>query len=681
MWTRALATADASCGGKAHGLARLIAAGLRVPDGFVIDDRAFRVATGDAIEVGAVIEPDPGISVLLGRAEPAHVGHTLAQLASRIETATLPQELLDEVTTRARHLGGPFAVRSSATLEDGEAGAAAGVFSSRTAVALEDLWPAIRAVWVSALTPLAAAYARRRGGQISISVIVQRFVDGEQVTVYTRPPGRPEANELWWQHGSQLSQIARSESVGLIAAERAIGATGGADLELILPWVSTPGPEAPFGNGFEGLDWDQASYVQARPIVHPVVKPLTTPPPTVLAPLDDGRVWTLDVMHNPDPLSTAQADLVERVDRAGAAPWSARVCAGYLYTAPRIAIEVATAKDGAELERRTTEIEERMFAALHMQAGELAPATLEQALDRYVEFVRIWAHEYSPVIAASRKAFPLAVPRSSAVESILLDAAAEGRTEADVLPGVGVLAPAWDVAVPTFAERPGLIRDALARASAALGERIEHEDLGSDLSPDDLTHAVIAAELAEQDDDAFARAQWSVRRAILARADELGIPREDAFWIPLDELVRGSLDIDDVRRRASGARAASTRAASWRMPILVPDSSTRDPGVALVGIGSGHQVSGRVRRFESLASAIVVGRGDIVVTRAVTPALAVIVIGCAAIISETGRPLDHGAAMARELGIPCIVSCRDAWAQLADGMIVTIDHDVVSIVH
>jgi len=68
---------------------------------------------------------------------------------------------------------------------------------------------------------------------------------------------------------------------------------------------------------------------------------------------------------------------------------------------------------------------------------------------------------------------------------------------------------------------------------------------------------------------------------------------------------------------------------------------------------------------------------DAVVTRAVTPALAVIVIGCAAIISETGRLLDHGAAMARELGIPCIVSCRDAWSQLADGMIVSIDNDRV----
>jgi phosphohistidine swiveling domain-containing protein len=78
-------------------------------------------------------------------------------------------------------------------------------------------------------------------------------------------------------------------------------------------------------------------------------------------------------------------------------------------------------------------------------------------------------------------------------------------------------------------------------------------------------------------------------------------------------------------------------------------------------------------RFGSLASAIAVGAGDVVVTRAVTPALAVLVAGCAALVSETGGLLDHGAALARELGIPCVVGCRDAWARLADGMLVTVD--------
>jgi pyruvate,water dikinase len=82
-----------------------------------------------------------------------------------------------------------------------------------------------------------------------------------------------------------------------------------------------------------------------------------------------------------------------------------------------------------------------------------------------------------------------------------------------------------------------------------------------------------------------------------------------------------------------------------------------------------------VVRFASLAAAVLVGAGDIVVTRAVTPALAVMVAGCAAIVSETGGLLDHGAGLARELQIPCVVGCHGAWSELADGMIVSVDGD------
>jgi pyruvate,water dikinase len=93
----------------------------------------------------------------------------------------------------------------------------------------------------------------------------------------------------------------------------------------------------------------------------------------------------------------------------------------------------------------------------------------------------------------------------------------------------------------------------------------------------------------------------------------------------------------------------------------------------LHGVGTGPRVAGRVVRFASLASAIAVGRGDVVVARAITPALAVLVAGCAAIVSDSGGLLDHGAALARELGVPCVVGCHGAWTQLADGELVTVD--------
>jgi phosphohistidine swiveling domain-containing protein len=64
-----------------------------------------------------------------------------------------------------------------------------------------------------------------------------------------------------------------------------------------------------------------------------------------------------------------------------------------------------------------------------------------------------------------------------------------------------------------------------------------------------------------------------------------------------------------------------------------------------------------------------------VVTRAITPALAMSLEGCAALVSETGGLLDHGAALARELAIPCVVGCTGAWTQLTDGMLVSVDGD------
>jgi len=635
-----------------------MAAGLRVPDGFLIDDRAFRVAAGEGVDpMGATLEPEPGISLELKRAAPDAIGSTLDAAAHRIEIARLPETLVAEVEKRARELGGPYAVRSSATIEDGAAGAAAGVFSSHTAVSFEELWPAIRAVWISALTPLAAAYANFRGGEISINVVVQRAVTGTPVVIYTRPPGAPDGAEIWIQRAGTLERSPRDDGSIALRAERAIAASAGADLELIAPTTAL----------------DDAWIVQARPIVHPAIRTTTPPPPDVVAPLRDGRTWHWDVAHNPDPLSPAQAGLVERIERDGAAPWPMRLCAGFLYAADAARPRPPRPANATELATRVAEIESRLAATLDPPA-----ASLGEAIDRYVAFYKIWATELGPLIAASRGDVPSAVgDRPSAVEAILLAAARGELDEAAVIERLGRFAPAWDVAVPTFAEQPSVLRDALGRARL-----VARSAPAPDTRPahgDEVARA--AADLAERDDAWFARAQWLVRRAIQVRAVELKLVVGDAFWLPLEELSTASrIDAVDASRRASGARAAAERATRWNMPISVePTSPTGKSGVALRGIGTGGKVTGRVVRFGSLTSAIAISRGDIVVTRAVTPALAVIAIGCAAIVSETGGPLDHGAAMARELGIPCVVGCHDAWSQLADGMIVTIDGAVVSI--
>jgi pyruvate,water dikinase len=557
-------------------------------------------------------------------------------------------------------------VRSSASIEDDALGSAAGVFASVTDVSPADVWDAVCAVWTSALTPLAVAYARRRATTVAIAVILQRFIAGPRVTVYTRPIGAPGGDEIWLSRGDQrdspLERIARSaiadhrEAAIALAAETAIGASQGADVELVLE--ATPGGTRPW-------------VVQARPMIHPVRHVRSPPPPIVLAPLvADGRRWTWDIAHNPDPLSPAQAGLVDHVERAAVGPYAMRVCGGYLYTTPRGHRTVLVPPvNRAELTSRIAAIEARFVLGQ-------AP-TLDVAVERYVGFMRIWAGELSPLIAAARRCLPdrLARDGTPASEVAVRVAALVGprRVLRD-----RVMSPAWDVAVPAFAERPEAASASDLREQPPLAAPVVPRELVDDV---DLARA--AADAAEHDDLWFARAQWMVRQALLARAAELQLRDDDIFWLPLDELLdlaapRGSPENpDDAHRRASAARAASKRAAGWDMPLVVDAHGTEpagaEPRVMLRGVGEGPRIVGRVVRFGSLGEVKRAGRGDVVVTRAITPALAMLVDGCAALVSETGGLLDHGAALARELGIPCVVGCTDAWAQLTDGAVIFVD--------
>ncbi len=576
----------------------------------------------------------------------------------------LPGATPDEVTTALDDLDGArLAVRSSSPLEDAVTGAGPGVFESIVDVAPADVWSAVERVRASAQSDAARRYAQKTSPTdflhdsrinhvgLDFAVIVQRFIPGSRITIYTRPPEDAAGTAAWIQPADGEASAVLREPIGgieqdprveiALKAERAIGATGGADVELV-------------------DDGTALWVVQARPIVRAAARVVAQRPPAiVLAPLvADGRTWRWDVTHNPDPLSPAQTGLVELVERAGVAPWSMRVVGGYLYSAVRGAppAAVATAPDVGD-------IEARMAAVLSGPPREGVSLSLAEALERYVAFYRIWANELAPLVSAEKREHVAMGARPSSVEATLF-AAARGEVSEDVaMARLGVLAPAWDVAVPTFAETPALVRDAIARAR--LVAALE--------SPAASNPAAPIADLAERDDFWFAQAQWLVRRALRETVSAMGIDPDDAAWLPLDDLAEGHvLDPTQARRRAAAARAANTRAAAWEMPIEVPEVEAK-AREALRGYGSGGSITGRVVRFASLAGAIAVGPRDVIVTRAVTPALAVLVVGCGALVSETGGPLDHGAALARELGIPCVVGCEGAFSALTDGMLVTVD--------
>ncbi len=671
-----LAEAGDRAGGKAAGLARLIAAGLPVPAGFALTGAAFERVTGGA--------PDDHAAPAL-----AEVGARLAAWTAAAETAAIPPALEAEVRARADALGGPLVVRSSMALEDRAEAAAPGLGLSVLGVAPAEVWPAIRAVWAASLTPLVIAYARGAAAQPA-GVIVQRARAGARVVVYTRPPGRPHADELWLAAGDrELLRLGRDPEAApaelaaavrlALAAEAAIGATGGADVELI--------------DGAAG--W---AVVQARPVVHPPVRPPRRPaPPILLAALrDPPRAWVRDVAHNPDPLSPAQTGLCERVERAALAPFHLAVVAGFLYAAPREGVVTPAAPtDQAELVARYASHAGAVDRAL---AG--AGADLDAALAAYLAAYRVLAIEIGPLVAAGRRplidalrtsgasareaiarAAALVPRRPSSVVVAVADAAAGRIDRAALLDRIGDVALAWDVAAPTFAERPALIDDAILRARARPAPPPEPD------VPPALTAVVAlaraAADLAEQDDLLFARAQAVVRRALLAYAARAGIAAEDVCWLPLDEVVADAHApapaIDPVRAaaRAAGARAAAERAAGWELPLTITsaDAPAGPAAAAWHGDGIGGRVVGPAAVISQLADAGRVPPHAIVVARAITPALALIVEGAAALVCEHGSLLDHGAAMARELGIPCVVGCTGIVDTIVDGDWLEVDGD------
>ncbi|HET9992534.1 MAG TPA: PEP/pyruvate-binding domain-containing protein [Kofleriaceae bacterium] len=688
-----LRDARAGFGNKAAGLARLIAAGLPVPAGFAIAERVFEQVAGLLV----LRELDLDVA-----------GHAIDAAARRIEQAEPPAELARELRAHLRELGSTVIVRSSSSIEDGARGGGAGVFESSDAIPaeLERVWHAIRAVWTSALAPAAIAYARGRTTALGLGVIVQHHVEGERITVYTRSPSGND--ELVIQRGNTLvrtprvklpSELADQHAViQALRAERVLGVP--ADVELVQVRTREEVLET----------W----VVQARPIVIPPARPaLAPPPPIVLAPLQDGRVWTWDVTHNPDPLSPAQAALVERVERAQLGAYELRVIAGYLYTSPREPERRAfTDELSAALAARCRDLEAEAEQILAPgSAHGHGTTTLERAFATYETFYALWANELSPRIAELRvrgrddharvaEAWPhpfrdggsYSRPphhRPSSVE-VAIAASARGAIDfAELVRRIGAVSPTWDVAVPTFGERAELLQQAIAIArgepaseptsSDRAAQASDADRAASELRSENVDLAAIAADLAERDDLLFARAQQLVRTALLARGAELGIG-DDIFWTDL-ELVRAhdpsELDPILLQRKASAARSANARASAWQMPLVVgaPSSGDEPRRETLHGVGAGPRVTGRVVRFASLASAVLASPGDVVVVRAVTPALAVFVGRCAALVSETGGLLDHGAALARELGITCVVGCRDAWTSLRDHDTVDVDGD------
>jgi pyruvate,water dikinase len=65
--------------------------------------------------------------------------------------------------------------------------------------------------------------------------------------------------------------------------------------------------------------------------------------------------------------------------------------------------------------------------------------------------------------------------------------------------------------------------------------------------------------------------------------------------------------------------------------------------------------------------------GEILVTRLTDPTMVHAMVKAAAIITEIGGITSHPAILSREMGIPCVVSVKEAMAILKEGARVRVD--------
>ncbi|MSP59839.1 MAG: hypothetical protein EXR72_05770 [Myxococcales bacterium] len=654
-----------AAGGKAETLARARAAGLRVPDGIIVlpDEE---------------IDP-PGIAAALAR------------------------------------LGGErFAVRSSADVEDRPGASAAGVFDSVVGVTKEEVPAAIEKVRVSVHRQAARAYLGSRGiGRARMAVLVQPMVAASALGVLhtagrsdgrgngtmraeERDPGEPEWGQVSPRDVAQGDLLARG------ALRLAALCGGEADIEYAL---TNGGPV----------------FLQARPLAPaPPFSDETWDP-------GDDALWRRDAEHNPDPLSEAQRSLVALARDLPGAPPSC-VLHGYLFYSGERTAPPARVIPPNDLPRLFhDEIVPACDAALapfeRASAGATDPERLGAVLAAWRIVLARYVGEVAPSLARARAHLDQLL-RANLGEPLLehgaLLAATGGPTvdrdsalwrigRADPMerPGLiatynerfGAWAPAWDVAVPCDDEFPTRVlamaalvargpspelrsaesAESAASASAAVLDRLDRMARGAFKHLLPVVRAALP--IAEADDGLFFRAQRVVRRALLARGDRLyrdGTLDDPAliFELPIECILAGEVDRATAEENRAQRRAGALLAPPSEIRARRPTWQGGGAGGVLRGSGTCGRGLGRVYVLHDPAAApAALPRGAVLVTAAILPSLAYLIPGAAALVTDHGGALSHGATLAREYGVPAVLGTGRATTTLSDGEDVIVDAD------
>lgn len=681
-------------GGKARSLLRLAAAGLRVPEAFVVTSELFAAmrADGPALPATAGETPGPAALTASARASQALAAQPWPEGFAQTLTALL-EAVAPEPTSR-------FAVRSSASIEDQAGALAAGLFLSRLDVPREGVPDALRAVLLSALGPGVVAYLARRGlaaDALGVSVLIHPFVAGDASGVAAFDPSSSEPPQIEAQAGD-----AGAAREGLLAALYGLAAAHG---PVEVEWVAMGG---------------QVTFLQLRPY-------RASRRARRAGAADPLGGWRWDAAHNPLPLSPAQAGLVALVDRTCRTGFRQRISGGYLFYAadaragepaagpPTANAPTITATEALGALRAMTDLrlaapaptlEEALatFTAIYQPLFGVVQPAARAARDALTAFLRRHGIDPAPHLPALLGAVPSAASERRRYACAFIqasDATARSTARDLYLEAFGDESPCWEVATPTWREAPETLERRLLAPRQTRAQGDESADfqataarLRGALPPaahDEwarrLTAARAAAAAGEDDDALYARAQAHVRYALLREGARLcagGVleTAREIFWLPFDLVradARGASALSGAEAtalvRAAHAAHAEARA---NPPALsggdLDDVAGEAPGLIRGRAGAGGAFIGRVRIVLGADSLADSSAEEVVVARTILPT-ELPLIAAAALVIETGGPLDHVSAQARERGIPAVVGALGACARLRDGDQVLVDGD------
>jgi phosphohistidine swiveling domain-containing protein len=150
----------------------------------------------------------------------------------------------------------------------------------------------------------------------------------------------------------------------------------------------------------------------------------------------------------------------------------------------------------------------------------------------------------------------------------------------------------------------------------------------------------------------------------------------DVFFLRFSDLEAAALDpTSDLRALVAERRDLYEYWRNVAPPVTIGASAPRevDPRFVRGVAASAGVATGTARVIMTLADAHTLRAGDILVTRATTPAWTPLFGTAAAVVTEGGGVLSHCAILAREYGIPAVVGASGASVRIRDGATITVD--------